>query len=208
MKKILLITFLFFGIISGIKSQNYKSHYLLGFSTNFFGTDFGSNMVNASYSWYDAEKRNISVFKINPRLGYFLTNKFVTGLDLAFSYYSTKSGTTRISDILTGVGPFARFYTSTSKKINPFIEASGTLQTIFSKNQYDYGDSKHEEDYFNLFGGIGVSYFIKENLAFEVLGGYAYYKRADKISGHTYDNLNSLTLKAGVSIVLGKKLNK
>jgi hypothetical protein len=208
MKKILLIAFLFFGIISGIKSQNYKSHYLLGFSTNFFGTDLGSDWVNASYSWYDTEKHKISYMKINPRFGYFVTSNLVTGLDLEFSYSSSKFGPTKLSTVLKGIGPFARFYTSTSKRFNPFIEASGTLLTIKSKNHYDYGENEGQEDYFNLFGGMGVSYFIKENLAFEVLGGYAYYIRADKVSGYTYDNLNSLAFRVCISIVLGKKLNK
>jgi hypothetical protein len=207
-KQLILFAVVILVFVPNVNSQTTKSRYLLSFSSNLFGSDIGSSIVNASYSWYEVEKNhNISSLKINPRLGYFLTGNFAGGLDLALSYSSRKYGTTNLSEVLYGAGPFVRFYTSPTKRFNPFIETNGTILVI-SSNNHLYGGGGVQENYFNVFGGMGVSYFIIENLAFELLGGYACYMRADKTSGNTYYNLNSLALKVGVCIVLGKKPNK
>lgn len=203
MKKTFLIIAVVVLLVPGIKSQNFKSRYLLSFSSDVFGTDIGSGLGNASYSWYDTEKNHtFSAININPRAGYFLTNYFVAGLDAVFAF-SSQEYTTKSSVLSYGLGPFLRFYTSPSKKVSPFLETSCTLLNVEYKN-HSYGNGKISRNYLNLFGGLGISYFITENLAFEALGGYAYLIRADKTSGETYYNLNSLALKAGITIILGK----
>lgn len=139
-------------------------------------------------------------------MGYFLTNNLAAGLDLALSYSSHHAGETKSSEVNYGIGPFVRFYVNPVKKLIPFLEASGTFLSENHRSYYKVENKSHE-GFFNLFGGIGVSCFIKENLAIEALGGYSRYLRTYKTTAQTYYDVNSLALKVGVIFILGNASN-
>jgi len=201
MRRILILLFLTnLTILQINNAQTNKGRIVLSFSSNILGMNIGSSLLNTSYSWEGDNEQ--TALNLTPRIGCFLGNNIAGGVDISLFYTSSKSGSDKATNTISGLGPFIRFYNSTTKNTKPFFELNASYLSSKSKyNDVGYSVTIH---IYNFFVGAGISYFAKENLAFEVVGGYSCYIPSNEDS----KTINSLSLKVGIVLLFDKKEKK
>ena len=140
MKKIILLVLIAFAFYYKASCQINKGNWLVGGNANFSTQD--QKVINSDYtSWY---------FNINPDIGYFISDKFATGIRGKLSYSYTKDPVKNQSTIL-GFGPFLRYYfLPTDNDINFLADAGYEYSTDFTKkNQNDFIFSTGPVIFFN-----------------------------------------------------------
>jgi len=86
---------------------------------------------NASFSQLQSSSTSAAQFKqtnfeITPLVGYFLMDKFATGLNPSLTYVSNNAGNT---NTIINIGPFVRYY---------FLDAENIVN-LFAESGYAYG---------------------------------------------------------------------
>lgn len=142
--------------------------YMLLISTSntlsFAQTTKGQWMLGGS--GYISPDRYISV-SVTPTAAYMVSNKFAIGGMLALSY-ANSSDTHYLSSYLI---PTVRYYFGTSRT-QPFIMAG--FGPAHGARFYKDSNRENQSD-FSFYGGgaLGLSHFINENIALEVMAGYS-----------------------------------
>ncbi|HMR89691.1 MAG TPA: hypothetical protein PKD51_16130 [Saprospiraceae bacterium] len=137
--KVLTIIFTFILITHISNAQTIKGTYLLG--------------GDASYQTSEGDV----IFTLNPNIGYFVVDKFVTGLSVSYySYRNTKS---------IGLNPFLRSYFLTSDRGSAF----GGIGVIYVRqNSNDNIETLYG---YNL--KLGYAIFLNRSIALEASANYA-----------------------------------
>lgn len=180
MKKIWILLFLNL-FAQGAMAQTEKGKLLvsagttlgLGQSDGLMGLAFNRSTLELA-DGSELEDRTSSFF-ISSKGGYFITDRFATGLELALS---TSSGSTETGGVelesnssFFGVGPFARYYFS-SKKILPFAE----INTLFGTRSQETSGSGLETDtkfsVANFGGGLGLAFLLGERSSLDLMASY------------------------------------
>ena len=170
-------------------------------------------LINPSFmrSEYSNNNYASNIWRINSqiRFGYFLTERFNLGLDLQnYNSIDNSSGSRSRSYSVTA-GPLIRYY-FINKKFGFFGEggAGGGIgwgwATSTSYDWRNQADIKFSNNLSYLKIGPGINYFLKENVALEVL---VTYQRtwATSSYGNSYENkfrFHLLDVKVGLIILL------
>lgn len=117
-------------------------------------------------SGYINPDRYISV-SVTPTVAYMVSNKFAIGGMLALSYANT-SDTHYLSSYLI---PTVRYYFGMSRT-QPFIMAG--FGPAHGSRLYKDNNQENQSE-FSFYGGgaLGLSHFINDNIALEVMAGYS-----------------------------------
>ncbi|MCD4790879.1 MAG: hypothetical protein K8R37_12850 [Bacteroidales bacterium] len=185
--------------------ESYKSIYLiiinlvviLLFTKVSAQTDQGNFMIGISGSGYYDESRGHYKeleLSLSPDIGYFVSNNFMLGTGLCYSYFYTRSnysfsgydGKKKNYTNTFSIFPIARYYVKI-KKFSPFLHAylGGTWGN--SKEKSFEGEVLNREKLkgFVYGGGIGFTYFISKKVGVEVLFLYNYKEYKKKEEGES-----------------------
>jgi len=127
-------TFFFFLLLTmslSINAQITKGNWLVGGNGNF------SSVTSTSFnsSGNETESKG-SGMQIRPNIGYFLLNKFATGLGVNVNYVSSRG--TNTTNWSIGASPFVRYYIlKNDNRYNIFGEANFSYNTGLSKINND-----------------------------------------------------------------------
>lgn len=171
-------------------AQTQKGSWMAGGSGSFFGSMNSGNLDNAGLS-------------LSPKLGYFLANNFVMGLDLRYGYIGSKTSYSTSNNYLFSISPFIRYYVGKSK-FKGFIEGEmgyGISETKISNTTPVVSNYKYKDDKLLLGISLGASYFFSERVSIE--GSF----RFSHPSGGTFleNNYRNLQFNVGFQIFFPKK---
>jgi outer membrane protein len=135
------------------------------------------------------ESSKTTHFGFRPKAGYFIIDNLPVGLNLSISTYKTKSIGSDNESVSTDItfGPFARYYIKLDK-LMPMAELYMSFGASKSKSTYSGSTSEKKYGVVEYGIGAGASYFITDQIAFDMLIGYS----SDKY------NLKSETSPGGV----------
>jgi hypothetical protein len=167
-----ILSILLLGIFIISNGQTEKGDWLVGGRVDL---NTGENSTHVGFS---------------PNAGIFIINNFAVGGNLLIDY--NKSGDVKATDF--GIGPFARYYFTTSKA-RPLVHLA-----------FNYLSSKYKSPAFsstnngsNFLGAGGVAVFINENVSIEILAGYSHTKYKD------FDGSGGFNLGIGFQVYLNKR---
>jgi hypothetical protein len=160
MRKIIL-AILLSGTLMTLQAQTEQGDWLVGGRIDF---NSGENTTNVS---------------ITPQAGYFVINNLAVGGSIAFNY--SKIGSNKVTTF--GIGPFARYYFTTSN-VRPLIH--GELNFLNRKIKTSTTDDN--DTGLNIFLGGGVAIFVSDNVSLEPIIGYnnVKYKDVDGSGGFRF----------------------
>jgi outer membrane protein W len=208
------IAILFLLFTSSAFGQLTKGNYFLFGSSNLdISTDKTKESTDGIYHLKDKG----SSFYLKPGVGYLVMDNLVAGLQLYLSTYESHGAThgtegNKHSSFYTSFGPFARYYFLEQDKLKPMAQISfgighdKTKDTTPGTGIGTSTSSTHETSNgtFDFALGVGASYFISENVAFDGLLGYNIEKSKDKINTSLGGKTSGLSLEFGVSITISK----
>ena len=170
MKKIvLIISILFFSI--SVKSQITKGYWM-----------FGGDAIVRGYKFDNSTKFNYYA-EIFPKVGYFISDKFVVGSEIGL--FINKD------NFHTSLAPFARYYFFNNEKIlNPFIEGGFGLKRLSFKS-----DTKSINEFMSQLK-IGTSIFFTNSVALNITLNYKH---------NSFNYKEELSIAFGFQIHLQKK---
>ncbi|KVV15400.1 outer membrane beta-barrel protein [Flavobacterium sp. TMP13] len=175
MKKILLTAVAVFAFSFANAQDSSKS----------FGFSEGDVLVEGNFSFNSTNDKNTDTktnsLGFNPKVGYFLTDKFALGLELEVA-----NGSTEVAGIDTkkssnfGAGVFGRYY---------FLELGERFKTYaevgvdFNNGKDGLGNMETKYSGVGFGAGLGLNYFVTENFAINFglsdILGYSSYKVED-----------------------------
>ncbi|MDC3209740.1 porin family protein [Chitinophagales bacterium] len=199
MKKLQLLVVALFATTLAF-AQPEKGNIFLNGSLNF---DIGSPSA-------DVSNFNLG---ITPKVGYFVSDNIVVGLDLGFAMANSKdeSGPDEVktNGLSFGGGAFARYYMMPADHFAMFFE--GGLNTSFGSSSVETaGNSVDGPSTFALNAGItpGMSIYVSKKIALEANYGFlGYTTSSSEIGGVKTSqgnfglNLNPNTIRLGVSVL-------
>lgn len=212
MKKPFLFTLiLLINTLHFVIAQTEKNTILIGISSNFGAGGTESSLVFSSSKFksddFESDSFKSTGFNLSSRVGTFLANDFVFGLDLGFNTASSNEGETKSSQIIAG--PFARYYFKSSR-IKPFIEANVNLGA--SKNTFSFAtingfdnNNTSKSSITSYGGGAGAAFFLGSKVSFDAMLGYSHAssKRKEDNPDNSRLIINAISLRLGFSIYLG-----
>lgn len=142
---------------------------------------------------------------LSPRVGYFVADHLVAGLDatLSYSHFIPSVMDDRSSSTQYALGAFVRYYL-TSQKVRPFAEIN--YSAGYGIHKCGTGNVSEESRYhMRLFGfGIGAAFPLGERVSFNTLAGYQSILTWDKEENEQNERsvAGTIGLKFGVSIIL------
>lgn len=217
MKKVLLLIvfYPFFIFSSSVNAQVQHGKFLVGMSSN-FGIGNGSSIMSLGFSTQtyksDADgfsdpKSDKSVgFNLVPKVGYFVNDFIVVGLDIYSGFLSQEDGDSGDKNTLTimSVGPFARFYMS-KENVRPFFELNSSFGTVKEKYKYEGGSDDSSSNLRALGAGFGIAAPLGDRVTFDVMIDYS--SVVVKVKNDNPDNNRvvngTLGIKLGFVVFLG-----
>jgi hypothetical protein len=104
--------------------------------------------------------------RLAPNFGYFLTDRFVLGLNSSFSYSSdTRNESNRFNDLVWAAQPFVRYYfPNQGQRLIPFGQfgLGYTSSNIESENRFELNSNR-----LSTHARLGANLFLASNVAFE-----------------------------------------
>ena len=137
-------------------------------------------------------------FNIAPGLGYFVVNDF--GISLQTSY-AISNGNTDSQMSQFSVLPGVIYYVPTGSIVRPFVQAGGGYVNISTKIPLSSGGKA--TNWFNgymLAGGVGVAFFVRENISIELAGQYASVKTSFSGDSSIKMNMDGFSGSIGFSL--------
>ncbi|MGJ8666902.1 MAG: autotransporter outer membrane beta-barrel domain-containing protein [Patiriisocius sp.] len=170
MKKIAIVIFTVFSVINMISQENITQ---IEKGSIFLNGTVGFNSIRTSTE--QNEIGNVKMgqdlnINLNPKIGYFVANKFVVGLQLnidsnKFERFQS-GGASETSKFTTlNVGPFLRYY------IFDGLFGEGSVGFGSYKNKFE-DDREFKSNLFQYNLGIGYAIFIGKSLSVEPLLRY------------------------------------
>ena len=162
MKKLILLTGILCVLnLTMLKAQTEQGTFLLGLSSSIGlsgpSTDLTSLEFSTSKEKSDGSDINgsgpvkFSSFNLSPKIGCFVVNNLVVGIDMNLSLSSSKDYSyytlSTINTNLYSAGPFVRYYIPTGK-VSPFFELEGSFGGINNKEKYSGGIDEYKQKKF------------------------------------------------------------
>lgn len=139
------------------QAQITKGNWMVGGNAFFDNTNLKESSGKESQS-------STQIF-IQPNIGYFIYDKFSTGLSTRFGYAKTNGNSSSSSGF--GFGPFVRYYfLKPEKTINILIEVNYSYSKDINSSNYNkgYGFKAGPEIFFN--SSVGLELLVKYEHAF------------------------------------------
>ncbi len=218
MKTKSLLTVLLITITIGvINAQTNKGNTLVGISTtlNLLGTS--SELMNLGFSsvkyksdangFQEPDPNKMTNVNFLPKIGYFVADNFVMGIDLSVALSIEKDGEDgdKNTETLISAGPFLRYYIPSSK-VFPYFEVSSSFGSRKSKYESDIWDDQETKSGIMSFGGgIGIAAPLGERITLDVLAGYNSLTLKSKEDNPNNERIvvGTLGVKLGFTIILG-----
>lgn len=165
-------------------------------------------LINPNFTKNNYGGMDDNTWRINTqvRAGYFLTERFNLGIDLdnGFVKYKRDNGSSKSISLMAG--PFMRYY-FVNKKLGLFGEAGTGLGIGSTKYNYNGTfDDKWTRNAAYVKFGPGLNYFLKENIALEVLMTYQRHwttsNPSSLYSQNQKEKLHVLDFKIGLMFLL------
>lgn len=201
MKKIFLSTIgLIIFSIGLLNAQTNQGKFLLGLSSDIFDLGYTTSKEKSDTDGTEEATKNFNV-NFGPKMGYFVIDNLVIGIDLGVGLQTSISGNdNKYIYTSSSVGPFVRYYVPTSKVL-PFIELGGSIGSFSTR----LGDSKDKTGILEYRGGIGLAAALSDRVMVDVLAGYHSITYKDKEDNQNNERwiLGTLGLNIGFTILLG-----
>jgi outer membrane protein len=210
MKKQYIILMLLLLCSSLLFSQVEKGKWYIAGNSN-LGLDIGKTKYESSNGITDEYK--YTEFNFSPSAGYFVIDKLAAGLFIDYNYYKdinqADDDTWKSNSFI--IGPFAKYYILEYKKLWPYVGVGvgfGSGKSELNGEEYE----KYKMSTFRI--GGGATYFLSENVGFDLFLGYnkdvdkseideAGYKSSN--SSDTSDDIYSaFKMSIGVVVTFGK----
>ncbi|NOY38567.1 MAG: porin family protein [Chlorobi bacterium] len=175
-----------------------------GGSGNSAGIALRTSFINTSADSQNSVKEKTTFLNFTPRVGYFISNRLVIGLDLTLwtSKQSYSSGDYKSIMTLTAYGPFVRFYFSGEKKVVPFLEAKGSVGSWKTKSSFGANTYRGKNSIISWSGGAGLAFYISDKISIDILAGYESLISKEKDSqDSSSSHNNTLGLAFGFTLV-------
>lgn len=137
-------------------------------------------------------------FNITPAVGYFVLDDFAVSLQTS---YAISNGNTESQMSQFALMPGVIYYISTGSIVRPFLQVGGGYVNISTKTLLTSGGkATNSFNGYTLAGGIGVAFFVKENIAIELSGQYATVKTSFSGDSSIKMNLDGFSGSIGFSL--------
>ena len=208
-----------------LAAQTEKGSVLLGTSVNLYspagtsvgasssaGIGFSSSTTTASIAGGSSDEKSKGIsYNFSPSCGYFVLNGLALGVSVGVSgNKDTEEVSKDVVKLNTiSVSPYARYYFSVGKKVQPYLEVSGGFSK--SKIVFTYGadGEKFEVSQKPVFGGgkVGAAIFLGSKTSLDLFVGYSGSSLKDEetifdIPVETKTKSNSFGLGIGLSFFL------
>ena len=166
---------------------------------------FGLSFTKTKYKYGTSTEDyyNKTAYNILPKVGYFIIDNLVAGLEVVISGEKGKyidDGDTWKESVF-GIGPFVRYYYPL-EKFYPFAE----VETMFgSYKETGYDNDVWKEAMFMFGGGIGAAMPLGDRVTFDALIGYSRVSwtwEDVESEGETKQIDGGLLIKMGFSVYL------
>lgn len=105
-----------------------------------------------------------SGFGFAPKVGFFVTEKIAVGGKFIYSSEDKyTAGSLTMDKVGLGFGVFGRYYELPGSQFSPFIEVGVDYMSLDNKM------SNNKENELGLGFGLGISYFVADNIALDIL---------------------------------------
>lgn len=105
-----------------------------------------------------------SSFNFNPKAGYFINDDFALGLQLGIGSSKVDNDGSETTNSSFNAGVFGRYYfLDLGKRFKTFAEFGGGINS--TKSEQEGVDEDFKTNGFNVGAGLGINYFVKENIA-------------------------------------------
>ena len=148
------------------------------------GFSKGSTFVSGGFSLTSTNNKNTNVktsgFGIEPKIGYFVSEKIAIGAKFGYASDKSKNATVDLSDDSTmSVGVFGRYYTTASSQFSLFGQLGFDYVTI--KDNMTDGMTVNG---WGLAFTPGINYFVSDNWAVEAtIGSLGYGSAKADVAG-------------------------
>lgn len=209
MKMILAVAMLFTAF--GVNAQTEKGKMLaggnLGFSTSSGNEKYTYDNPDSLNVNGSIKQNGVTTIGINPSIGYFFIDNLAGGLKLNVNLTNSKSrveGDKSASSVTElNVGPFVRYY-YTMDKIAPFGEMFVGFGNRTDKDTaYDGTKTTSKVSGVSFAPGVGLAYFVNENIGIEGLINYTFQSsKVDITNGVRKTTTGKFGINIGLQVYL------
>jgi hypothetical protein len=198
MKKILILTALLTGVCTFAQEVMEDEKLILKSGTVNLGGNLNFGTSNQDFSSETNQNINKNtLFRIQPRFGYFVVNNVEIGIALDYTHVNQNSlqqrqPVTESENTTTtfGIIPYIRGYKSINKNLLLFVQGEigySTIQSEFQNNSRNISTGSGNE--FRIGIKPGITYFISKRMALEAsLGGLTYNNSNQDFESRNDDN--------------------
>lgn len=131
-----------------------------------FGFDQGDVFIEGNIGFNSTNNKNTdtktNLFVFNPKAGYFVSEDFAVGLQLSVASDKTEVGNSEETENIFGVGAFGRYY---FLELGQRFKTYGEFGLGFASYKDEYGSVESKATGFGAELGLGMNYFVTENVA-------------------------------------------
>ena len=214
-KSIVLVCLIISAICINLSAQTSKGKFLIGGITYIEQIGSGVTTTNIGYTTIinkddsgdeDEHKDKGFSFNFTPKVGYFVIDNLVLGVDFTFASSSSKTTNTEYKNNATyfGAGPFVRYYIPT-KKVLPYAEVMYSVGSRTTKSIWEDGENTYKYGIQVYSVGVGVAIPLGEKASFDTLVGYhsTTYKAKQENENNQRTIIGTIGFKLGFTLFLG-----
>lgn len=199
-------TILFLFLCSPAFAQTQKGNFILSGKTDL---NFLFSNITTGTDSVQTGKTTSNQFGFSTGAGYFIANNLATGISGTYSYSYSKIGasnyqvsnTQNITQSLT-VLPQLQYYFAVEGKLKPFAAIGAGYMWLQER------DSRVTDNYNKVYnlsgpaftGGVGVSYFISNSVAFDLGLQYSYNRLKDELINNQIMKEKQFAANLGISV--------
>lgn len=166
----------------------------------------GSSMLDLSFNSWEVEngessERDITNIGFIPSIGVFIIDDMVVGLDLIYLHSKDDwKDNGEMKETTFAIMPMAKYFIPAENKFRPFVHAG----IGWKKWKLDGDDGEDIDADGIIFGvGIGMAYFVKDNISFDLGVNYNYSKISDEVEGFDADLKEGIfNIRLGISVYI------
>jgi len=181
----------------------------ISFTQSYFHPGLFNISGEASFSYSKSEQNYLGEItemeiKLAPAISYFFIDKLSISIELSYNYFEKSFEEEYINtdiEMFLGFGPVIKFYLF-NNYISPFIKVG------YSYNIYNITDSyfntRKSLPGFSAAIGVGLNYFITNNVAFESSLDYVYSQKKIEIyaeNSSSFIDSNKKTIKLNLGLL-------
>lgn len=131
-----------------------------------FGFGEGNIIVEGNLGFNSTNDKNTdtktSSFSFNPKAGYFISDDLAIGIELGIGSAKEETGGVEAKENNFGAGAFARYY---FLELGERFKTYGEFGLGFDSYKEEFGGNEIKTSGFGAGLGLGMNYFVTENIA-------------------------------------------